>query len=258
MKRIICFVSMCFLLALSLTALAADPDLVIYYSYDNFGNVVSDESGKGHDGVVVGDVTPDANGKRGGAAKFAKGSYLDLSGENFPTVDVPVDAMTLCVWAKPENTGDHQATLNARAEDQTWIIHAEFRSDGRARWLLRSAGGTTIFDIQSGQWNADQWNHYAGVYSSTDNKAALYLNGEFVAEAAGNSKIAGDWKMGARVGKNIDDARPFAGLMDDLCIYKRALTQDEIKAVMEGGPQLPSPVPTEDSSTTTWGNIKNL
>jgi len=257
MRYILFAGTMCILLTLSLVALAADPDLVIYYSFDNFGNVVTDQSGKGHDGTVVGDITPDAGGKRGGAAKFTKGSYFDLKGESFPTADIPSDAITLCVWAKPEDTGDHQATFNARAEDQTWIIHAEFRNGGKLRWLLRTAGGTTIFDIQDGQWAPDQWIHYAGVYDSADGKAILYVNGEKIAEAAGNAKIAGDWKMGARVGKNIDDARPFAGLMDDFCLYKKALSQDEIKAVMDGGPQLPSSVSPERSITTTWGNIKN-
>jgi len=257
MRYILFAISMCVLLTLSLVALAVDPDLVIYYSFDNFGTAVLDQSGKGHDCTVVGDIKPDAGGKRNGAAKFTKGSYLDLKGETFPTADVPVDAITLCVWTKPENTGDHQATINARAEDQTWIIHAEFRSDGKVRWLLRTAGGTTIFDIQNGQWTPDQWIHYAGVYDSANNIGVLYINGEKIAEKAGNAKIAGDWKMGARVGKNIDDARPFAGLMDDFCVYKRALNQDEVKAVMAGGPQLPSTVSAKGSLTTTWGSIKD-
>ncbi len=252
----------CLFLILSVSAFAAgDPDLVIYFSFDKFGATVSDESGKGHDGTIVGDVKPDAGGKRGGAAKFAKGSYIDLKGETFPTSDVPVDAMTLCAWAKPENTGDHHAIFNARAGDQTWLVHPEFRSDGRLRWLLRAAGGVTIFDIQQGQWTADQWIHFAGVYSSTgENKGILYVNGEKVAEEAArvaNAKIASDWKMGARVGKNIDDARPFTGLMDDLCIFKRALSQSEIKTIMLSGPPVASAVSKGRSLTTTWGNIKN-
>jgi len=262
MKYFMLASSVCLLLILSMSAMAAgDPDLVIYYSFDNFGAVVSDESGKGHDGTVVGDVKLDANGKRGGAAKFAKGSYLDLKGDAFPTSDIPVDAMTLCAWAKPENTGDSHAIFNARAEDQTWVVHPEFRGDGKFRWLLRTAGKTTIFDIQQGQWTPDQWVHFAGVYSSTgDNKGILYINGEKLAEEAArvaNAKIAGDWKMGARVGKNIDDARPFTGLMDDFCMFKRALSQDEIKTLMVSGPPVASPVSKVKSLTTTWGSIKN-
>lgn len=247
------------LLAVSMVSWSADSDLVIYYSFDNFANVVPDDSGKGHNGTIVGDITFDAGGKRGGAAKFVKNAYIDLDGANFPIADVPVDAITLCAWAKPENTGDNQAIFNARASDETWVVHPEFRGSGKVRWLLRTAGGTTIFNMEEGQWNPDQWQHFAGIYDSANNKAILYLGGELVKEmdTTGNTKIVGDWKLGARVGKNIDDARPFAGLMDDFCIYKRALSQDEIKAIMDGGPQMPSSISSEGSITTTWGKIKN-
>ena len=61
MKYLLFVGSIC--LALILTSGAwANPDLFIYYSYDSFGAVVLDESGNGHDGAVVGDVTPDGAG----------------------------------------------------------------------------------------------------------------------------------------------------------------------------------------------------
>lgn len=250
-------VCMVLILVTSLTSFAADPDLVIYYSFDNFNNIVPDESGKGHDGKIVGEIKPDTEAKRGGSAKFTKGAYLDLDGPNFPSSDIPVDAMTLCAWAKPENTGDHHAIFNARASDQTWLVHPEFRSDGKVRWLLRAAGGQTIFNIQDGQWNPDQWIHFAGVYSSEIGQAVLYLNGEKIAEAQGNAKIASDWGLGARVGRNIDDARPFAGLMDDFCMFKKALTQAEIQELMVVGPPSAAPVSYKQKVTSTWGEIKN-
>ena len=248
-------------LALVMTAGAfADPDLVIYYSYDNFGAVVPDESGNGHDGTVTGSVVMDADGKRGGAAKFSDGGFIDLDGPNVPSADLPLDAMTLCAWAKVEDTGGHHAIFNARAADGTWIVHPELRSDGGFRWLLRAAGGNTIFDIRGGQWAAGEWVHFGGVYSAADSKATLYINGEVAGTEDAripNANIANDWGQGARVGKNIDDARPFTGLMDDLCLYKRALTQDEVKEIMASGPPIATPVSPKDSLTTTWGNVKD-
>jgi hypothetical protein len=59
-----------------------------------------------------------------------------------------------------DNTGDHHALFNARASDQTWLVHPELRSDGGFRWLLRAAGGDTIFDIRAGQWTAGEWIHF--------------------------------------------------------------------------------------------------
>jgi hypothetical protein len=46
--------------------------------------------------------------------------------------------------------------------------------------------------------------------------------------------ISGDLGMGACVGYNIDDARPFTGLMDEFRMFTRALSQDEILEIMQG------------------------
>jgi hypothetical protein len=88
----------------------------------------------------------------------------------------------------------------------------------------------------------------------------LYIDGEVVGEGNGGAKIAKDWASGARVGKNIDDARPFAGLMDDINVWKVALTKEEIKIVMEksaGEMIKPEAVSPAGNMTTTWGKLKS-
>lgn len=213
-----------------------DPSQVIYYSFDNVDGVVPDQSGKGHDGVVNGAVTAEAGGKYNGAANFASGGYLDLGGPGFPAEDIPTSGMTLAAWIKCKNTGDHHAIFNARASDQTWVVHPEARSNGEFRWLLRSYGGTTIFDLRAGAVTWDEWLHFAGTYDKASGKATVCINGELAKEldVINPTDIAGDWGLGARVGKNIDDARPFTGLMDEFRLFTRALSQDEIKKIMQG------------------------
>jgi hypothetical protein len=215
---------------------AVDPSLVIYYSFDEVGEIVADQSGKGHDGVVVGDVTAEPEGMYGGAANFASGSYLDLDGPSFPAEDIPTSAMTLAAWIKCANTGGDHEIFSARASDNTWLIHPEPKSSGDIRWLLRSYGGTTIFQIRAGTMTWDEWLHFAGTYDKESAKAALYINGELIEEmdVASPDDIAGDWGLGARVGLTIDDARPFTGLMDEFRMYTRALSQDEILEIMQG------------------------
>jgi hypothetical protein len=213
-----------------------DSSLSIYFTFDEVGDVVADQSGNGLDGAVVGDVTADAAGMLAGAAKFADAGYLDLDGANVPAEDIPTAGMTLAAWIKCDDTGDHHAIFNARASDQTWVVHPEARSNGEFRWLLRSYGGTTMFDIRAGVVTWGEWEHFAGTYDEASAKAALAINGELVSEVdvAAPADIAGDWGMGARVGKNIDDARPFTGLMDEFRLYTRALSLEEILDVMAG------------------------
>ncbi len=246
--------------------LIADPAIVVYYSFDEVGDIVIDQSGNGHDGVVNGDVTAYPDGKRNGAAKFeGRGgpsgrSFLDLDGANFPVEENPTSAMTICAWAKCENTGDHHTFFNARASDSTWVIHPELRSNGEFRWLLRAAGGSTIFDIRAGIVTWDEWLHYAGTYDKAAGKAILHINGEVVHEEniSNPQDIVGDWQMGARVGYDIDDARAFTGLMDIFCIFRRALSLDEITRVMQGEayPYALSPEPADGAIIEeTWATL---
>jgi hypothetical protein len=218
------------------SAAEMDPSLVIYYSFDEVSDIVADQSGKGHDGTVVGDVTAEANGMYGGAANFANWGYLNLDGENFPAEDIPTSAMTLAAWIKCANTGLDHEIFNARASDETWIIHPEPKSSGDIRWLLRSYGGTTIFQIRNGTMTWDEWLHFAGTYDKESATAALYINGELIEEMVveNPADIAGDWGLGARVGITVDYARPFTGLMDEFRMYTRALSQDEILNIMQG------------------------
>ncbi len=262
-KRLISLFPFVMVLSLAVNVcgdILSDPSLIIYYSFDEFDNVVLDQSGKGHDGVVTGSVTPDPDGVRNGAAKFAKGSYLDLDGPSVPADDIPTSGITLAAWAKCENTGDHHAIFNARASDNTWLIHPELRSEGNFRWLLRSAGSSMMFDIRAGTVTWNEWLHFAGTYDKAAGKAILYINGEVVyqQDVANPQDIAGNWGLGARVGYNIDNARPFTGLMDIFCLLKRAFSQDEVKKAMQGEayPYALNPNPPDGSyHPDTWANL---
>jgi len=262
-RKMIYLFSLVLLVALNSNALAGltdDSALVIYYSFDSVSDIVVDQSGNGHDGVVNGEITAEPVGKYSGAAKFTTGSYFDLDGENFPVEEIPTTGITLAAWIKCENTGGHHAIFNARASDATWLIHPEARSNGEFRWLLRSYGGTTIFDIRAGSVTWDEWLHFTGTYDKATGKATLYINGEVVKEEniSNAPDIAGDWGSGARVGYNIDNARPFTGLMDDFLMFRRALSQAEVKKLMQGigSPFAFGPAPADGAlHAETWANL---
>ena len=259
-KNLICLVSFFLVLGLATSALAdllGDSALVIYFSFDEVGDIVADQSGNGHDGVVNGDVTADPDGKRNGAAKFASGSYLDLDGPSIPPEHIPTTGMTLSAWIKCENTGGDHAIFNARASDSTWLVHPEARSGGNFRWLLRGASGAGIMDIRAGVVTWDEWQHFCGIYDQASGRAALYIDGELISEQVVSNalEIAGDWDSGARVGYNIDNARPFTGLMDMFFLFKRALSEDEIFKAMQGEayPYALSPSPEDGAfHEDTW------
>lgn len=246
-------------IALDVVNAGTDPDLIFYFTFEQIeGDVIKDQSGNGHHGRIVGKVKINNAGKRGNALELDGQSYLDLDGPSFPQEHIPREAITLCAWVKCKKTGDHHEIFNARASDQTWLIHPELRSEGNFRWLLRSDGGATIFDIRAGSVSWDEWTHFAGVYDGK--KGILYINGVVEAENPGGAKIAKDWGSGARIGRTIDEARPFTGLMDDLALWKKALTAEQIKIVMEKGPDalFAKSVSHAGNIATAWGKLKSF
>ena len=235
-----------------------DPDLVLYFDYEDFkGDTVVEKSGRGYDGAINGKVTQSKDGKFGNAAHFQLGSFLDLDGPNIKPDDIPTEGMSIVAWINVEAVAD-MAIFNARAKDSTWLVHPEARGSGKYRWLNRSPGGATIFDIRAGDNKDNQWQHYAGTFSRADGLAVLNINGKNAGEekARVGTPIAGDWGQGARVGYNIDNNRPFAGLMDDLNVWKRGLTEEEVNIIMSDGVDAFLAVEAQGKLATTWGKLK--
>ena len=237
-----------------------DPDLVLYFDYEDFdGDTVLEKSGRGYDGAINGDVTQSDDGKFGKAAHFASGSFLDLDGANVKAEDIPTEGMSLLAWINVEAVSD-MAIFNARATDGTWLVHPEARGDGNYRWLNRGPNpGRTIFDIRAGENKANEWRHYAGTFSYADELAVLYINGEKVGEEQSrlDTLIADNWGQGARVGYNIDNNRPFTGLMDDFNLWKRGLSAEEVNDIMNNGLGATlTAVEAQGKLATTWGRLK--
>ena len=259
MKEFVAFTMVVYLLAAGSVAALDDPDMVLYFPFEKFdGNTALDQSGKGHNGTIDGDVTLVDGGRHGKAARFGDG-FIDLDGASFPEADIPKEAITLCAWVKCEDTGAHHAIFNARAEDLTWLIHPELRNNRVFRWILRQDATTPLFDIQAGAVEWDKWTHYAGVFDGA--MGTLYVNGEKIDEApAPGMTIRNDWGFGARIGRNVagegPDARAFTGLMDELYLWKRSLTQAEVNILMletVNGFTAVSPV---GNLTSPWGGLK--
>ncbi len=244
----------------SLIADAIDPDLVLYFDFEEFtATHVIEKSGNGYDGKINRKVTQSNDGKFGKAAHFELTSYLDLDGPNVDPEHIPTEGMSVVAWINVEAITD-MAIFNARAGDGTWLVHPEARGDGNYRWLNRGHNpGKTLFDIRAGTNKAKEWVHYAGTFSREEGMAYLYINGKKVGEEKARlpDPIAGDWGQGARVGYNIDDKRPFNGLMDDLNVWKRGLTEEEVLTIMNEGVSVLLNVEARGKLTTTWGKLKS-
>lgn len=75
------------------------------------------------------------------------------------------------------------------------------------------------------------WNHVAITYNGSIMK--IYINGKLDKEGNpgwGGKVIKLDTKLDkGRIGQNIRNDEPFPGIIDEVAIYRRELSEDEIK-----------------------------
>ncbi len=115
----------------------------------------------------------------------------------------------------------------------------------------------------SGGLEAGHWQHVAATWDGTNMR--LYQDGEEVGSVAkGGTAVATDDKVSVGIGSqplnafNADPNHaklPFDGLIDDVVVYNRALSEAEIKQLASGvSPNLA--VEPAGKLPTTWAQLK--
>jgi hypothetical protein len=233
--------------------------LVAYYNFD--GGSMKDMSGKGHDGKLAGgaafvkdDGAPVPNGK--GCVEFKKqaGNAVDCGpGEKFEK------NITLMAWEKVNDAAPCQYVAgtpydDGGAWDAPWIAYnIGVRGGKMATWLNISAVDA---EYDSGVVKAGEWTHICFTFDGND--SISYVNGEEVAKMPRKGKIEYDGEPHFMIGERSHSCvgEPFGGWIDEVALFNRVLTLNEIKQAMEGGLNLA--VQYGGKLTTTWGNIKRL
>ena len=201
---------------------------------------------------------PEPLGPDGDPADGAYAYEFQNDGDEPNPADIPTSAMTLALWANcPSAKGDN-ATFCASAYDPdrgtsgglgnvraAWPYHLEIK-DSTFRYTIRYDGGDgagmeTIVSqnpVPNAAPTYGEWMHLAWVYDMNASRWAFYMNGQEMASGAPESAqpIYDNWDNGALLGLNPDIARQFIGEMDEVYLFKRALSASEIAtlAVMPG------------------------
>jgi len=258
--KLICIISFVAALGIGLTnvAEAADPDLVAHWKFDDgSGTTVVDSSGNGNDGTFVGEPQWVA-GKLGGALEFDGNSeYVDCGNDEIFGI---TDAFTLTVWINWRTPTVDWQTVIAKG-DNTWRIARDggtqamnfgFTDGGPRGWM--SVG--TASDVP-----LNEWHHVAATIDKVEG-SKIYLDGVLEATNPDTDGITtGGTNYPVLIGENAQaTGRFWVGLIDDIRIYSRVLTDVEILGVMAGGgaeyPLASGPTPADgDLVEDTWVNM---
>jgi len=157
------------------------------------------------------------------------GMALNLSGSSgdyavIPTMNLNSNTITMSAWVKPDgNQNTWAGILFCRGGTTTAGISAASNNELRYHW-------------NGGEWSwssgailpINVWSHVAMTISPT--QVVIYLNGVPYSRNTSHAAEAFDEEM--RIGRDASSgSRIFKGAIDEVAIWNRVLTQDEIRAL---------------------------
>jgi len=225
------------------------------------GQIAKDASGKSKDGVLRGGAKW-VMGKFGQALEFnGKDSYVEIP---LPEIlsNISKKSFTIAFWANIKDISGSGTVwtriLEARNNNTSYVQFDIQINDGELGINLINEGTEKTVMVNS-PIRADTWYHIAGVWDVNQDSVKLYLNGVpqtgvgTTPASPGNQRIL---NIGRRSDGDLDTY--FNGIIDDFGIFNIALTEDDIKNLMEKGLRPFAAVSFSDKLTINWGKIKRI
>jgi hypothetical protein len=216
--------------------------LVAYWAMRNSGTTVYDEGAGGLNGTAAGGVT---FGYEHGAVGF--GASFDGANDVISIAHTAAisfnrsDPFSLTFWGKTANR-IVVTKFNAPADGNQAGYQAGTELSGTMSFMLRGTTGTTdrIF-VQSSTtgFNNNQWHFFAATYDGSGAAAGalLYANGALIAKTTTTDALGTDTVNAKPLSIQYvnSGATYHSGQTDEVRIYNRALTADEIKQLYRMG-----------------------
>jgi HEAT repeat protein len=224
---------------------APEDGLVGYWKLDEAEAIRAfDSSGKGNHGRYMhapeaSSEIPGSKFKNPASRHFVKGAPQRIEVPESPSLSLH-GSLSLLAWIRPAD--------EERSSDQGILIKCDWvyksHAGGYSLRLLKNGhpvfsvrpdrGGTRALVATAHRVPPDTWTHVAGVYDLEARSSRLYLNGELVASEA---SVPPPFFSNEPLWIGSDDAEgQFHGMLDEVRVYRRALSESEIVALASGEP----------------------
>jgi hypothetical protein len=225
---------------------------LVYLKFDETGGTVAtDSSGNGLNGTLVNTPTFMA-GKIGNAINL-NGTSQSVDVGNATPFQL-TGSMTVSAWINAASFPGDDNSIVSKRDGSALGFQLDTTVDSGPRTIgfkLTDSSGSLMARYGSSALAANTWYYVTGVYDATAQTLNVYLNGNLnngvilgtVTSSQQTSAL--DVFVGRRAGY---DGFEFAGRIDDVRIYGRALTQAQIQADMNGS------APTSDTTAPIPGN----
>jgi len=199
--------------------------LIAYYRFEDDGNVLHDYSGNNYHGTLKNSPTWET-GKIGNCLEFdGVNQYVETSSDPINASSANSE-FSISFWIYPTAAAD--GNLRHVIDDGIW-------TNGSYVFYISSGMSRIVFGIQndSGTRNetanavisVDTWQHVVGVWDGTNTK--IYIDNSLSSNSGsiGGSVSGQSW---LRIAQATTD---FEGKIDEIRIYDRALSSDEIELI---------------------------
>jgi len=205
-------------------------DIIAYFPCGSVsGNILRDHSGSKNSAYINGSPNI-VIGKKGKALEFnGVNSYAVLPHKDDFEFGKD-DSFSISLWVKydPKNVG--QVLLEKPGDISPFRI--EILTDNRISWTIKD--GTNSSKIILGNANG-KWHHCCFVRDVKDKKLYAYIDGKLTAETEDVTTSEINNKSDIFIGAGSSGAAEFYnGSMDEIAIYERALTKDEVRKCAKG------------------------
>jgi len=261
MGKYLVVVLICVSLALVCWAkdLSKDEALILYLPFDEgSGDKTYDLSKSGLVGQLV--KGPKwVKGKFGWALEFdGKTNYVQIDADFSPQAQDEEGELSICAWVKvlAVGTDAHSQTrqpIVMKGAPGQWEYALYVYDSMAAGFSLWQCGGSGHSEPSGGALTMDEWHFVAGTYK-LKGETRVYIDGELV--RVDNTR-RGQACNGTRpiMIAHREDGQFLKAVIDEVSMWKRELTQDEIKQLMKGPLMLA--VHPKGMLTTCWGLLKS-
>ncbi len=217
------------------TDLPADLILDMKLDDDSVDGVL-DSSIYGNNGVIYGDpvLTSDRDGFTNSAYDFdGNGDFIEIPHSN----SLDVDRITVAAWIYRHDTGDDRVVCKSTGtaiNDHIFSLGVADAGAGQSKVRVRLAANGTYDSVDGTRtFPREDWAHIAFTYDGA--YIRIYVDGQ---EGGSFSKTGDITKSSIPVvigNVNLTEGRYLNGKLDEVKIYSRALTADEIMSLFSGG-----------------------
>ncbi len=194
------------------------------------GSSATDTSGNGNDGTLTNMTTSTCwvDGANGNALEFnGSNAYIELgSSEVFDNLK----NFSVFMWIYWD-TSSNGATFMQKANSSSGWFFEEDDTDSNAL-QFRMIRATTSLRFEAVNVLHTGWNYIGAVYDDSSSTVKLYIDGSEVSSyyrsETGEGTRSSDATANLMIGKRYSNDHYFDGIMDEVCLHNRKLTDSEI------------------------------